>query len=139
MSAAVDRRPSSTGARWSGLRLCWTPELQPYSPCHARLSSSQTSLSVRGDDSSFVPTARSHDALNEVYSEPFEGASYAVPVEIVRPVARGARRVAGETAARERQPRSSSAGSTTEPIHLTLQEVNMDQVHKYQMRMFFSL
>lgn len=89
--------------RWSGLRLCWTPELMPYSPCHgnrpgsrnslssSRLSSSHNSLSVaKADDSSFITSAMSHDTLtsnqiSDMYNVPFDSDIYAVPVDVVKP------------------------------------------------------
>lgn len=94
-----------TSARWSGIRLCWTPELMPYSPCHgnrpssrnsfsSRLSSSHNSLSVsnanKADDSSFITSAMSHDTLtsnqiSDMYNVPFDSDIYAVPVDMVKP------------------------------------------------------
>jgi len=127
MSSSRSRRRSVSGTHWSGLRLCWTPELQPYSPCHRRLTSSQASLSVRGDDSSFVTSALSHDALLDVYADPCESDAYTTPIDVVRP-RRDPRRMgdSSTTSSSTRHPRSSSAGCSTEPIHLTLQEVRFD-------------
>ena len=90
-----------SSARWSGLRLCWTPELMTYSPCHgnrpssrnslsSRLSSSHNSLSVaKADDSSFITLAMSHDTLtsnqiSDMYNVPFDSDIYAVPVDVVK-------------------------------------------------------
>ncbi|XP_049864460.1 uncharacterized protein LOC126365850 isoform X1 [Schistocerca gregaria] len=91
----------------SRARLCWTPELLAFSPCHrpssrsslssSRLSSSHNSLSVpaanRADDSSFITSAMSHDVLtagdiSDVYNVPFDSDIYAVPVDVVRPEVR---------------------------------------------------
>lgn len=89
-------------------RLCWTPELFPYSPCHAnrpnsrnsltpsRLSSSHNSLNLtssnRVDDSNFITQAVSHDALlsgggqiSDIYNVPFDSDIYAMPIDMVRP------------------------------------------------------
>ncbi|XP_067002939.2 uncharacterized protein [Anabrus simplex] len=90
--------------RWSGPRLCWTPELLPFSPCNrpgsrsslasSRLSSSHNSLSVpaanKADDSSFITSAMSHDVLttseiSDMYNVPFDSDIYAVPIDVVRP------------------------------------------------------
>ncbi|XP_063240976.1 uncharacterized protein LOC134541442 [Bacillus rossius redtenbacheri] len=102
-----EQRPPPRGlaSRWSGPRLCWTPELLSFSPCHnrpgsraslvsSRLSSSHNSLSMpaanRVDDSSFITSAMSHDLLtasdiSDMYNVPFDSDIYAVPIDVVRP------------------------------------------------------
>nr|CAD7443127.1 unnamed protein product [Timema bartmani] len=136
--------------RWGGPRLCWTPELLSFSPCHeggsrtsSRLSSSHNSLSVpvanRADDSSFITSAMSHDALHisDMYNVPFDSDIYAVPIDVVRPSSqtpqrprrqqrhhRKRKRHGSSVSQSYRQVVSSSHAHVLKPLHFPPELVN---------------
>lgn len=130
--------------RWSGPRLCWTPELLPFSsPCNrpssrsslasSRLSSSHNSLSVptanKADDSSFITSAMSHDVLtaseiSDMYNVPFDSDIYAVPIDVVRPP-RTPQRPKRQQRHHRKRRRHASSGSQTELDHSARQQVNL--------------
>ncbi|KAL0280522.1 UNVERIFIED_CONTAM: hypothetical protein PYX00_001791 [Menopon gallinae] len=156
---------------WSGLRLCWTPELlqgssnreSSRSSLSSRLSSSHNSLiTSRNDESGFITSAVSHDVLSssqssDTYNVPLDSDNYAVPVDVKSenpkpPLRTKKRHVRGRrfhsAELMDKVPAKSTKGrkissqashsatksgyrgselrpdsSTSEPIHLTLQEV----------------
>ncbi|XP_069692519.1 uncharacterized protein Socs16D isoform X2 [Periplaneta americana] len=136
---AASQQPSAATAprgvgRWSGPRLCWTPELLPFSsPCNrpgsrsslasSRLSSSHNSLSVpaanKVDDSSFITSAMSHDVLtaseiSDMYNVPFDSDIYAVPIDVVRPPRTPQRPKRQQRHHHRKRRRHASSGSQSE-------------------------
>lgn len=131
--------------RWSGPRLCWTPELLPFSsPCNrpgsrsslasSRLSSSHNSLSVpaanKADDSSFITSAMSHDVLtaseiSDMYNVPFDSDIYAVPIDVVRPPRTPQRPKRQQRHHHRKRRRHASSDSQSELDHSTRQQINL--------------
>lgn len=156
---------------WSGLKLCWTPELlqgssnrdSSRSSLSSRLSSSHNSLTTsRLDESGFITSAVSHNVLSspqssDMYNVPLDSDNYAVPVDVKSenpkpPLRTKKRHVRGRrfysAELTDKVPARSTKGrrissqashsalksgyrgnetrsdsSSSEPIHLTLQEV----------------
>ncbi|KAJ9584452.1 hypothetical protein L9F63_021206 [Diploptera punctata] len=132
-------------SRWSGPRLCWTPELLPFSsPCNrpssrsslasSRLSSSHNSLSVptanKADDSSFITSAMSHDVLttseiSDMYNVPFDSDIYAVPIDVVRPPRTPQRPKRQQRHHHRKRRRHASSGSQSELDRSNRQQTNV--------------
>lgn len=136
---------SRSVGRWSGPRLCWTPELPPFSsPCNrpgsrsslasSRLSSSHNSLSVptanKADDSSFITSAMSHDVLtaseiSDMYNVPFDSDIYAVPIDVVRPPRTPQRPKRQQRHHHRKRRRHASSDSQSELDRSTRQHLNL--------------
>lgn len=112
-----------------------SPRLLHLSPGRAHRPSSRTSLSSRlstshnslvtqfADDSSFITQAISHDTLSapatditDMYNVPFDSDIYAVPVDMVRPHAKG-----------KKLTRSKKRAKST---HQTTPTIAVDKTHK---------
>lgn len=117
-----------------------TPPTGPAAPSPLRPSTSHNSLSVptpnRADDSSFITSAMSHDALIDLYNVPLDSDIYTIPIDSVRPRPTARRhRQNGKKRRRqtlvetnpnkenERGNKRQSAPPASEPVHMTLQEV----------------
>ena len=141
-------------SRWSGPRLCWTPELLPVSsPCNrpgsrsslasSRLSSSHNSLCVptpnKVDDSSFITSAMSHDVLttseiSDMYNVPFDSDIYAVPIDVVRPPRTPQRPKRQQRHHHRKRRRHASSGSQSELDHPSRQQARGKVVTSSQMQ-----
>ncbi|KAK9499713.1 hypothetical protein O3M35_002707 [Rhynocoris fuscipes] len=135
-------------------RRIWTPPISPGPSLSSLLrhSSSHNSLSVpanRVDDSSFITSAMSHDALQDLYNVPLDSDIYALPIDTVtstritnnnrrnrhhRQNGKKRRRQVDvrvtEVKVLERESkdkwcskRRSAPPESAEPVHMTLQEV----------------